>query len=502
MLKVLIISNNIAYNNELKRSAMISDVDILAICFSQDDVRKRLNSGMRPDVIIASDVLFPGSSVEGLVSDLQQFQMLDRTYFILRSAAKSDFLIAHNIQYALEVNCTPQELLDMVKNPIIASGTSYEDLDERIVEDTQTKNMANILAAETANKKKASMGIEEDMPRETVLTNRGAVGAFKSIMVAINSPKGGVGKTAISIELAFLLAARAKEVDFNPSSKLQYAKKVSVCLVDMNPSLDTMAATLKCVRNTPTYPTVSDWVTKIEEKIFNNMSEEEKQLLMEDENHDFGPFINEAAIRFTREEIESLLVHDEQTGLYILPSIALPFDVEYVKPQYIRIILTQIRAMFDISIVDTGNNISFFTVESMRQANEVFLVSTPTSGSSVVLGKLIKNLNRLNVDRSKFSLVLNYPNGDKSELDADTITNVLKLTLLQELPFDENMKMAHEEGIPYSIYHKKTPFAREATKLAQQIYPLWSTVSKRGRKPAVTASPAAKKGGLFAKFGK
>lgn len=476
MLKVLVINNNHPYVNELKRAALLEDVDILAVCYGIDDVRKRLNSGVNPDVIIASDVLFPGTSVDLVVNEIRNAGMLHKLYFVLRNTNYTEYLINCNIQYVLENDVTPMELLNMVKAPVIKSGASYNDLDNRIVEDVETKRMASILAQEKENKRRAEMPKYET---ETVLQDSRMSGGFKPIMVAINSPKGGVGKTAISIELAFLLAARAKEVDFNPSSKLSYSKKVSVCLVDLNPSFDTMASTLECVRSTPNYPTISDWVQKIEEKIFNNLSADEKRELMDDEDHDFAPFINENSIRFTREEVESLLVHDSQTDLYLLPSISLPFDVEYVKPQYVRIILNQIRAMFDITIVDTGNNISFFTVQALQQANEIFLVTNPTAGSSVVLGKLTKNLDRLQLEKSKFNLVVNSPNGKETELDADTISKVLKLPLVSELPFDEGVKMAHEKGMPYCIYNKKSAFAREAVKLAQQICPLWNAVQRK-----------------------
>lgn len=491
MMKLLIISNNHSYVNELKRSALLSDMDILSICYGVEDVRKRINSNIEPDVIIASDILFPGSTVESIVNIIREAGMLDKLYFVLRNTSHSDYLMNHNIQYVFENDVAPLDLLNMLKNPAVKSGESMDELDARIVEDTETKQMANILAQEKVNRRR----LEENYVTETVLSeNKLSGNNFKSIMVAVNSPKGGVGKTAIAMELAFLLAARAKEVDFNPASKLAYSKKVSVCLVDLNPSFDTMASTLECVRSVHNYPTLSDWVQKIEEKIFNSLTKEEKEALLKDENHDFAPFINESAIRFTHEEVLKLLVHDPQTDLYLLPSISLPFDVEYVKEQYIRIILTNIRALFDVTIVDTGNNISFFTVQALQQANEIFLITNPTAGSSVVLGKLIKNLDRLQLEKSKFNLVVNSPNGKEAELDADTISKVLKLPLVSELPFDEGVKMAHEKGMPYCIYNKKTPFAREAVKLAQQICPLWTAVQKR--------KPITSSRGKFFRFGK
>lgn len=478
MFNILIVSNNALYNSEIKRAAALEDVNIQAMAVGIDDVQRYINSGMSPDVVLLSDILVPGTTIEAVVQLLRSSK-LTNIYGILKTTQKAEFLMSSSIQYVFENDVTPVELLSMIKNS--NTTLSREDLNERDIESVDTKNIANMLASEKTNKRRMEAVENIQNNHTSVLSSRDGINSLKSIMVAINSPKGGVGKTAVAIELAFLLAARTKEIDLNPTSKLSFAKKVSVCLVDLNPSFDTMAATLECVRGVKNYPTISDWVNLIERKIFDTLTDEEKTSLLADENKDFAPYINESAIRFKREEILNLLVQDETTGLWILPSISLPFDVEFVKPQYVRIILNQIKAAFDISIVDTGNNISFFTVEVLKAANEILVISTPTSGSSVVLSKLIKNLDRIEVDKSKISLVLNYPNGPKAQLDADTISNVLKLTLVSELPYDENVKLAHEEGIPFSIYNAKSPFAREAKKLAQQIYPLWNAIQKKNK---------------------
>ena len=169
MLKVLVISNNHSYVNELKRSALLSDVDILAVCYGIDDVRKRLDSGINPDVIIASDILFPGSTVDGIVNTIRSVGMINKLYFVLRNTSYADYLMNQNIQYVFENDVVPQDLLNMVKNPTISSGMSYEDLDDRIVQDAETKNMANILAQEKANRRRVDEGA--GYTTETVLSD-------------------------------------------------------------------------------------------------------------------------------------------------------------------------------------------------------------------------------------------------------------------------------------------------------------------------------------------
>ena len=114
MFNVLVVSNNPAYTNELKRAALLADTEIVAICFSIEDVRNRLLNGLRPDAIIASDVLYPGSTPEGLVQELTMAGMLNRTCFVLRNPDVSDFLMNKNVQYVFESTTSPEQLLNML----------------------------------------------------------------------------------------------------------------------------------------------------------------------------------------------------------------------------------------------------------------------------------------------------------------------------------------------------------------------------------------------------
>lgn len=492
MLKILLVSNNQGYSNEIKRSAILADVEIVAHFPSIQDVARNL-SKLDPDVVLASDVLFPGETIQNLIDFVKSSGHRTQLYFVLKDATYADYLINKQIPYVFENDVVPTELLNRLSAYCNDSRLNYN---ERDIESMETKNIANILSNEQKNKERVNHYEEQIRGNQTPGFGFNVVNNFKNICVAINSPKGGVGKTTIAIELATMLAARAKELDLNPASKLNSTKNVNVCLIDFNPSFDTMASTLDCVRRIQNYPTLTDWVSKIEEKIFNTLPEETKKSILQNANVDFSHYIDERQIKFTREEVLSLLVNDETTGLYILPSVSLPFDVEYVKPEYIQIIIKVVKAMFDIVLIDTGNNISYYTVEALQAADEIFVISTASKASSVVIGKLLKNLDKLCLDSSKFNLVINNAYGKFSDLDASTIANVLKLTLISELPYDENVKKSHEAGYPFSIFNKKTPYSREIAKLAQQIAPLWNVTNKR----SAGGAPKIKKGfSLFKK---
>ncbi len=496
MERLLIVSAGTQFAQELRVCAASLGMDTIT-CASIQDVYQYIQSGERADIVVVGDNLLVGTNLTDVCSTLMKNGYHDNLFCVLNNDAFTSYLNNSDIRYAFEREISPAELLDMIHESMEINiqktqriSYSHESQDRMSRSGGMTQSYmpkTQTYSNSSYNTPAAGRNTYQSAPSSLGNHQRG----FRPIMITINSPKGGVGKTSLSIELSTILADRASKLDFNPNSGLQKSKKLSVCLVDMNASFDTMASCLAFVRDRPSYPTVTDWVSKIEEKVYESMEPFEREELRADVNHDFTPYIHENEIRFTREEAFKLLVHDEQTGLYVLPSVALPFDVEYVKPEYIRIILNNIRQMFDIVIVDTGNNISFFTVEALRAADEVFLVTAPTLGSTTVVGKLTKNIDRLRLEREKLNLIVNYPNGANSELDPQSIAQTLGLPLVSVLPFETGIRESHEHGIPYGVNNPKSEYAHEVTKLAHQICPLWNV------KTAAPAKKKKKKGGFL-----
>lgn len=316
---------------------------------------------------------------------------------------------------------------------------------------------------------------------------RDSLGFKNHMMVVINSPKGGVGKTSIAIELATLIANRAKNIDLNPVSKLSSTKDIKVCLLDLNPSFDTMASTLNCVRDKRDYPTILNWVSLIEKKIYAILTDEEKEELEENkESIDISQYCSSKNIHFTWSEIEQIVVRDENTGLYIIPAVPLPTDVDYVAPDYISFIIEVVKEYFDVIITDTSNNLTYFTVEAFHKADEVLFISTPSIATTTVLKRVLDACEqRLQIDTSKFSLVINNPNRQDIDLDPEAIAKSLNLNLVACLPYDENVGKSLERGTPFSINNPKAKYTQEATKLAHQIIPLWNV----GRRQKITSEP-------------
>lgn len=523
-MKTIIVSNSPAYVKEIERAGIIMpDFDIVAKYISVSDVQRNIMT-IRPDIIIASDALFHDSTVEGLVKLVEQSGIPCKLFFVLTGTQWVDYLRIKGIPFVFEQQTPAYSLLEGIQVGSLVGYTNSPYQTKNDAADLQSlgqtlsvnqnnmdyvKNIEGSSTVQTNN----FTGIQDIHSSPTAGTGAGVNGmnsssnnfagesnfarynsaAIKNIMVAVHSPKGGVGKTCVAIELAHLLANKAKEVNLNPHSAFTTSQQVTVCLIDMNMSLDTISSTLESVRSMKDFPTLTDWASKIEYKIYAQLTQEEKNEVDKDPYHDLSRFTYSKRISFDRNEILKMLVYDEKNNLYILPTVAMPLDVTYVKPEYIQIVMNHLKALFDVVIVDTGNDVSYFTTETLRQANEVILITTPDTPAVLVCGKLVKSFERLGLDGSKFSLLINNSHGKTQLYDAATIGETLKLRVIGEIPFDEEVKKIHEKGISYACYNKKSLFSKEMTKVAHQIAPLWNT---KAVTKGIKKQPKEKKSGI------
>lgn len=413
-MKILLITGLMnPYINEMKNELFGTDDAQMIHVDSMGRFQEELQQGA--DAILIKEPLPLGMDNHALMVQIARKGLLEHTICISADARDMDYYQGLGIRCIMESESEPLDVISILK--------TEEESKDNVVQDEKAK---------------------EESKKERDL-------ASKSLMITIASMKGGVGKTTLSMELAFLLASRAKEIQYlSPEGNVH--RNLRVCLVDLNPSYDTMVATLTCVHTRMTYPTVSEWLKKIHSE----------------PPHDF-----------TSKEIESLLVQDGDSGLYILPGLREPEDADGTVLQDIRKILIELREFFDIILVDTGNNTSIFTMASIQESDEIFLVTTPAIGSSVVVGKVIRWLKENDVDMDKLNLVVNSCNGPQTNLKPELIAEVLNVPLVAILPFEEQVRLSYENGEAYSINQRNSRFTRQLVKLAAEICPLWKKKESR-----------------------
>lgn len=473
MKKVIILTNNTPLTSAFRMSANITNVQIVATWVGFEDLQRSLTA-FDFDVLIAAEPFYMNDKLPEMVAYIESQGMKSKLICLISDPNLANYLTSKQVPYMYLNRTSAQDVLESLElNPGAVDYIKPQGNSVHAAEETNIQSMAQNLYQNVQQKE--SIRQMESGQTSTFGSPMGSMmNPFKRICVTINSPKGGVGKSTTAIEIGTMLAKRAQELDLNRTSSLEYTKKIEVCLIDLNPSFDTICATLNVLRGRQN-KTIADLAAEIEKRVFDTLSDaQKKEVTSNNSKVSIADYFKPDMIHFDKNEIKSFLVQDPETGLYILPAVAVPFDVFMLKSHYIRFILNTLKQAFDIVVIDTGNNLNYYTTEAFHASDQVLLLTTPQISSSVVIGKLMANLSKIKEDSSKFALVINSPYGKNGYiLDPQPIQENLKMPIASILPFDENVRIAHEKGVPFSINNRKTPYAKEIMKLSSSICPLW-----------------------------
>ena len=513
---VIFVSNSIKYAEELKRTAQFNDViNVLGVARGIHDFKMRMTQAQNVHVVLIGDDLSDGSLME-LLEYLQGFEDLI-VFGIINHPESEGILSMYGIGAVYEKQMMPLDILSFLQESLTALSPeetnqrqkTYEKTPEEKVEsfhsrfaeghessmeknhqDTQSSSLNARAPSQPFDE---SLGNYQQPPTSSITQRKGVttMGVLKPKVVCFTSAKGGVGKSAIAMEVASCLAARGNEVEINMSTR-GASGEVNVVLVDLNYAFGTVAATLPCVSDMKNPPTLADWVLKIREKVVRGLSYEDKKELQTQEHPRYASFIykmNRNYLRFTRQEVFSLLVKEPKTGMYILPTISSNFDVAEIENEFIEIIIEELSNFFDAVVLDTGNNFEGFTQTAFRMSNEIYIVANPNIAVTVIIKQLLKDaVDGLGIDRDKFRLVINHPQTNKQSIDDEAMQTQVGIPLAGGISHDENMLLSHDAGRFYAVNNKKKSVSKDITLIANMILPLWNVAG------------ATKKGGLFQRF--
>ena len=493
---VMVVSNSIEYANQLKRCARLNNSIVVDnVVTSATELRKNINHDI--DVYLISNSLANGDSLSDVIGLLQATNAI--VFGILTDDSQTNYLDRFGIDYCMETDYGPMELIEFLEESLSDVENNEETADitpqpapqpqpVRRVEPVPTpmpehKEIVEPLP-QPSFKQEAIPVSEQRTAQPYKASSRGktTMGLIKNKIVSFTSSKGGVGKSSISIEVASCLAQRARQVAVEQSAGRGQGDKINVVLVDFNFAFGTIPSTLDCVVNSSKPVTLTDWAIAIEQKIMASMTNAEKKSLQGETSPNYIPYLKRMRrndLIFSKQEILSLLIHDESNDLYILPTVSSPFEVDGIKKEYISIIIEELSRVFDIIIIDTGNNLSHFTSEAYYLSDEIYVVAQPLISVGVILKQLlISAVSVLGVDKEKFRLIMNHPNESSRGVDAQAMEQSLGIPLVAEIPYDAGVGYAHESGYYYAISNRKKRFSHEVALLANRICPLWDVTKK------------------------
>lgn len=252
--------------------------------------------------------------------------------------------------------------------------------------------------------------------------------------IVVHCPKGGVGKTTISKELASVYA----------SSEIN-GERLKVCLVDMDIDYGDIAIMLDLKQN----KSIADWARTIRTRIGNT---------------------NETDIWFSYQEIEKFYLLEHKSGLKVLAAPTNHRDAASINDQIARIVIKNLKRYFDVVIIDTGNNVKDFTVVSLEEADHILLVCNLDVATINEILTLRKTLEQIQFPMNKISLLMNeVKKGDEANINQ--ISTFLGIPLIGVIPKIQSVETANNQGTILSI-GPDNPFTIGIKKVANTILPV------------------------------
>lgn len=239
------------------------------------------------------------------------------------------------------------------------------------------------------------------------------IASYDSKIVVCYSPKGGVGKTTLAVNLAYALATMNKKV----------------ALIDLSLQFGEVGVFLDISKG----DTIADMV----------------------EEHNFE-----------LSTIKSYLIR-HQSGIQVMLSSSSPEYAELIQPSHVSAILSTLRTEFDYVIVDMGVSFGDCAISAMETADTILLVVNEDIASLHDAKRSIKVMEALN-QQDKLQIVVNKDG--ISTITVKNVANLLEASPVLVIPFDLKAAMlAVNRGIPMLSCAPNSKASKEIRAFAQAM---------------------------------
>lgn len=363
-----------------------SDIEVVGAAISGEE-GITLAGELQPDIVLM-DINMPG--IDGITASEAITQQVPFTQIIMMSVqGEADYLRRSMLAGAREFLIKPfssDELISSIR---------------RVYELGASRRQAMPAGAPVAPSKVAHERAPEELGK----------------VLAIFSPKGGVGCSTVAINLAIAL---------------HQVHKAQVVVVDSSLQFGDVAVLLNLQAN--------------------------RSLA------DLAPHIDELD-----QELLNHVVLTHQSGIKALLAPPRPEMADLIAPSILSTILEKLRHVYDYIIVDTTNTLSDATLTVLDAADRVILITTPDIPAIKNAKLFFEVTEALEYPRDKTILILNKVDRH-TNIRAEDIQASIKHPVASQLPLDERTAVAAaNQGVPFMTSAPNTPLAQATMALGRHL---------------------------------
>ncbi|WP_419878210.1 AAA family ATPase [Brevibacillus centrosporus] len=283
-------------------------------------------------------------------------------------------------------------------------------------------------------------------------------------LITVYGPKGGVGKTFISRELAIFFSMQKQE-----------GQSLRVLAVDFNLDLGTFATAL----NLPRTPNIFTWVQDMDvqlQEVVKRHGRDPNTVRLEE----WQDYVS--ALPLSPQDISKYIVRHNESGLDVLTS---PRDIRHsfeIKDYHLYLILETLKhSDYDVILIDTAPDTTDATIQALFFAEQVVMVGNPVVDSIENIQRLLKLLREAEYPEERIQMCMNRLQR-KEMFTLDEIRAYFQLhpsRRIYSIPDDAEVKKSINSGIPVMLHPGRSAAKEAIETLGRALLPIDAGMEKQ-----------------------